>query len=47
MGRLVRDFFNNSYKMAVSALVEEEKVSVDELREIIDMIEQRDKHGEE
>ena len=45
--RLVRDFFNNSYKMAVSALVEEEKVSVDELREIIDMIEQRDKHGEE
>ncbi len=47
MGRLVRDFFNNSYKMAISALVEEEKVSVDELREIIDMIEQRDKHGEE
>ena len=47
MGRLVRDFFNNSYKMAVSALVEEEKVSFDELREIIDMIEQRDKHGEE
>lgn len=36
---LVRDYFNNSYKSAVSALVEEEKISVDELREIIDFIE--------
>ena len=47
MGRIVSDFFNNSYKMAVSALVEEEKVSVDELREIIDMIERRDKRQED
>lgn len=37
---LVTNFFNNSYKNAVSALVEEEKVSVEELREIIKMVEQ-------
>ncbi|MCM1337252.1 MAG: BlaI/MecI/CopY family transcriptional regulator [Candidatus Amulumruptor caecigallinarius] len=38
---LVRDYFNNSYKSAVSALVEEEKISVDELREIIGLIESK------
>lgn len=36
---LVANFFNNSYKSAVSALVEDEKISVDELREIIDLVE--------
>lgn len=36
---LVSSFFDNSYKNAVSALVEEEKLSVDDLREIISMIE--------
>lgn len=36
---LVANFFNNSYKSAVSALVEEEKISVDELREIISLVE--------
>ena len=36
---LVANFFNNSYKSAVSALVEEEKISVDELREIIRLVE--------
>ncbi len=39
--RLVRDYFNDSYKSAVSALVEEEKISLDELREIIDLIENK------
>lgn len=38
---LIRNYFNNSYKSAVSALVEEEKISVDELREIIDLIERK------
>ncbi|MBD5250681.1 MAG: BlaI/MecI/CopY family transcriptional regulator [Bacteroides sp.] len=37
--KLVSNFFNNSYKSAVSALVEEEKISVDDLRDIIRMIE--------
>ena len=32
-------YFENSYLGAVSALVEEEKISVDELRELIDRIE--------
>lgn len=36
---LVANFFNNSYKSAVSALVQEEKISIDELREIMEMVE--------
>ncbi len=36
---VIRNYFGNSYKMAVSALVEEEKLSVDELKEIVDLIE--------
>lgn len=38
---VIRDYFNNSYKSAVSALVEDEKISVEELREIIDFIESK------
>lgn len=38
---LVGNFFNNSYRSAVSALVEEEKISVDELREIIRLVEEK------
>ena len=38
---LIATFFNNSYRSAVSALVEEEKISIDELKEIIDLVEQR------
>lgn len=38
---VVRNFFGNSYKKAVSALVEEEKISLDELKEIMDLIEKR------
>ncbi len=41
---VIRDYFNNSYKSAVSALVEEEKISVEELREIIDLIESKRKN---
>ncbi len=37
--QLVKNYFNNSYAKAVSALVAEEKISVDELREIIEMVE--------
>lgn len=46
VARLVSDYFNNSYKNAVSALVEEEKISVDELREIIELVESKNKSGE-
>lgn len=38
---LIRNYFAGSYKSAVSALVEEEKISIDELREIIDLVEKK------
>ena len=41
LGEVIRDYFNNSYKNAVSALVEDEKISVDELKEIISIIESK------
>lgn len=43
LARLVKNYFNNSYRSVVSALVDQEKISVDELREIIDMVEKRNK----
>lgn len=46
LARLVSDYFNNSYKSAVSALVEEEKISLDELREIIDLVERKNSDKE-
>ncbi len=36
---VIRQYFENSYLGAVSALVEEEKISVDELKELIARIE--------
>lgn len=38
---MIRNYFDNSYKNVVSALAESEKISVEELREIIDIIESR------
>ncbi|MCM1137852.1 MAG: BlaI/MecI/CopY family transcriptional regulator [Duncaniella sp.] len=43
LAELVGNFFNNSYKNAVSALAEQEKISADELREIIDYIESKNR----
>ncbi len=43
--QVVKDYFNNSYTQVVSTLVEEEKVSVEELRKIIGMIERRKKES--
>lgn len=40
---LVRNYFKNSYASVVSALVEDEKISLDELKEIIDMVETKNK----
>lgn len=39
----VKSFFDNSYKNVVSALVSEEKISLDELREIIDLVDKSKK----
>lgn len=36
---VIRDYFGNSYRSVVSTLVKEEKLSVDDLKDIIRMIE--------
>ena len=41
LAEVIRNYFDNSYKSVVSALAQEEKISVDELREIIDLIESK------
>lgn len=38
---LIDKYFDNSYISAVSALVEEEKISVEQLRELIDLVEKQ------
>lgn len=38
-GKMIRSFFSNSYMKAVSALVEDEKLSAEELRELLNMVE--------
>ena len=43
LAQVIKSYFNNSYISAVSTLVEEEKLSVDELRQVIDMIERKHK----
>lgn len=39
MGEFVSDYFSNSYKELVSFFATQEKISADELKEIIEMIE--------
>ena len=39
IAHVISSYFNNSYMNAVSAFVKEEKISVDELRQLIDEIE--------
>ena len=39
LSQVVRNYFGNSYKNAVSAFAQEEKISVEDLREIIRMME--------
>ena len=41
MNTAIENYFNNSYKNVVSFFAKEEKISVDELKEIIDLIEKR------
>lgn len=40
LGNVVNKFFNKSYLGVVSALVKEEKISVDDLRELIKKVEE-------
>lgn len=41
MSGFVRDYFANSYKQMVSFFAKEQKISPEELKEIVDMIEKR------
>lgn len=43
MNKVIDNFFDNSYKNVVSFFAKEEKISVEELREIIRMIEEKKK----
>ncbi len=40
---VIKNFFDNSYLSAVSAFVKEDKISVEELKDLIDQIEKGDK----
>ena len=40
MKGVIRRFFDNSYMSIVSSLVKDEKISVDDLKELIKMVEQ-------
>ena len=39
MSKTITNYFENSYKDAVSFFAKEEKISIDELKEIISLIE--------
>lgn len=43
LANVIRDYFDNSYRHVVSALVEEEKISADELKEILAIIENKNR----
>ncbi len=43
LGNVVTRYFENSYKSVVSALIEEEKISVGELEELINMVQNQKK----
>lgn len=42
-GDFIRNYFGGSYYGAVSSLVEEDKISVDELKELLRLVEQKGK----
>lgn len=43
LANVIRDYFDNSYRNVVSALVEEEKISANELKEILAIIENKNR----
>lgn len=42
-GNFIKNYFGGSYFGAVSALVEEEKITAEELKELLDLVERRGK----
>ena len=47
LGDVIRNFFGNSYKVAISSLIEDEKISVDEVKEILNIIEKKNNNGQQ
>ncbi|MEM7656181.1 MAG: BlaI/MecI/CopY family transcriptional regulator [Bacteroidota bacterium] len=47
MGHVVKDYFADSYKSVISMFAREEQISVEELKEIIDMIEANNPDSDE
>lgn len=45
LASLVKNYFNNNYLNVVSTLVKNEKISVNELRELIDLVEKDNNRG--
>ncbi len=43
LGKFIKDYFGGSYYGAVSALVAEEKISAEELKELLNLVEQKNK----
>lgn len=43
LGRIIKSYFKGSYYGAVSTLVAEEKITADELRELLELVEQKSK----
>lgn len=39
LGKLITDYFKGDYREVVSSLVEDEKITADDLRELLDMVE--------
>lgn len=45
LGNFIKNYFGGSYYGAVSALVEEEKITAAELKELLEIIENKGKHN--
>ncbi|MDE6239555.1 MAG: BlaI/MecI/CopY family transcriptional regulator [Muribaculaceae bacterium] len=43
LGKVIANYFRGSYRDAVSALVAEEKITADDLRELLDIVENKNK----
>lgn len=43
LGKFIKDYFGGSYYGAVSALVAEEKITAEQLKELLDLIERKEK----
>ena len=44
MNKTINNYFESSYKNVVSFFAKEEKISIDELKEIIELIEKKDRY---